>query len=522
MSVYKNLYVRETLEAKTSNISNDLTVSQNASISGSLNIGGDLVVSGTTTTIDTTNLNVVDKYVYLNSGYTADAAVKSGLVVNYDPSTVTSSVATGGFTTTTVHVTDASGFAANDIIQINGANKSENTGIFVIDGAPDTVSTPNVITIKTTGVDFFAHNTFVVDTTVAGSVYKVAVSILRTTTAGDWEIVKGDNDASLTTVGVATTSGGGNVSFNTVTAEAASNQLVLGVTNTATITSTQSAASTFTIPDVTGNDTFVMLGATQTLTNKTLTAPVISSIVNTGTLTLPTDTTTLVGIDTTDTLTNKTLTTPVISSIVNTGTLTLPTSTDTLVGRDTTDTLTNKTLTTPVISSIVNTGTLTLPTDTTTLVGIDTTDTLTNKTLTAPVISSIVNTGTLTLPTSTDTLVGRDTTDTLTNKTLTAPVISSPEISLAVVAHANTSPVTVTGAINTFTPAGASIANLPDATAVPGKTYKFILSTGAGSVAITPAIGQSIEGVVNGTHVLDAPQQHCSVTSDGVSWYINL
>lgn len=44
------------------------------------------------------------------------------------------------------------------------------------------------------------------------------------------------------------------------------------------------------------------------------------------------------------TLTNKTLTTPVIATISNTGTLTLPTSTDTLVGRATTDTLTNKTI----------------------------------------------------------------------------------------------------------------------------------------------------------------------------------
>jgi hypothetical protein len=48
--------------------------------------------------------------------------------------------------------------------------------------------------------------------------------------------------------------------------------------------------------------------------------------------------------DLSETLTNKTLTTPVISSISNTGTLTLPTETDTLVGRATTDTLTNKTL----------------------------------------------------------------------------------------------------------------------------------------------------------------------------------
>ena len=53
----------------------------------------------------------------------------------------------------------------------------------------------------------------------------------------------------------------------------------------------------------------------------------------------------------TQTLTNKTLTAPVISTISNTGTLTLPTSTDTLVGRATTDTLTNKTLTSPSLAS---------------------------------------------------------------------------------------------------------------------------------------------------------------------------
>ena len=46
----------------------------------------------------------------------------------------------------------------------------------------------------------------------------------------------------------------------------------------------------------------------------------------------------------TETFTNKTLTSPVIATIVNSGTLTLPTSTDTLVGRATTDTLTNKTI----------------------------------------------------------------------------------------------------------------------------------------------------------------------------------
>jgi len=53
---------------------------------------------------------------------------------------------------------------------------------------------------------------------------------------------------------------------------------------------------------------------------------------------------TMVDTDSTQTLTNKTLTAPVISTISNTGTVTLPTSTDTLVGRATTDTLTNKTI----------------------------------------------------------------------------------------------------------------------------------------------------------------------------------
>ena len=53
----------------------------------------------------------------------------------------------------------------------------------------------------------------------------------------------------------------------------------------------------------------------------------------------------------TQTLTNKTLTTPVISTISNSGTITLPTSSDTLVGRATTDTLTNKTLTSPSIAT---------------------------------------------------------------------------------------------------------------------------------------------------------------------------
>jgi hypothetical protein len=73
-----------------------------------------------------------------------------------------------------------------------------------------------------------------------------------------------------------------------------------------------------------------------------------SAVAGTNTLTLPpTSNDTLVGRATTDTLTNKTLTAPVISTITNTGTLTLPTSSDTLVGRATVDNLSNKVLLSP-------------------------------------------------------------------------------------------------------------------------------------------------------------------------------
>lgn len=196
------------------------------------------------------------------------------------------------------------------------------------------------------------------------------------------------------------------------------------------------------------DSTVATLTGSQTLTNKTLTTPIISSISNTGTLTLPTSTDTLVGRATTDTLTNKTLTSAVLNTSVS-GTAVL--DEDNMASDSATQLATQQSIKAYVDAQVATANELTELTDVTItsvadnevlaydstsskwinqtaaeagLVTLTGSETLTNKTLTTPIISSISNTGTLTLPTSTDTLVGKATTDTLTNKTLTSPVLN--------------------------------------------------------------------------------------------------
>ena len=63
----------------TASITQNLSVGGAISSVGNLTVGGDLIVNGTTTTLNTTNLNVEDKFILLNSG---SAAADGGLVVN--------------------------------------------------------------------------------------------------------------------------------------------------------------------------------------------------------------------------------------------------------------------------------------------------------------------------------------------------------------------------------------------------------------------------------------------------------
>ena len=203
----------------------------------------------------------------------------------------------GAITVGTTAITFVQFSGAGSVIAGDGLTKSGNT--------LNAVGTNNRISISADAIDISSSY-----------VGQATITTLGTIGTGTWQgsVI----DGAYGGTGVANTGKTITIGGNLTTSGA----------HTTTLTTT--ANTTLTLP-VTG--TLATLAGTETFTNKTLTAPVIATIVNSGTLTLPTSTDTLVGRATTDTLTNKTITgaiittgsinnTPIGASTTNTGAFT--------------------------------------------------------------------------------------------------------------------------------------------------------------------------------------------------------
>jgi hypothetical protein len=124
-----------------------------------------------------------------------------------------------------------------------------------------------------------------------------------------------------------------------------SNKSISGSTNTlSNIGNSSLTNSSFSVTDDSSSAISISLGGTLKIKSN---AGITTQVSSGDTVTINLD----------NTISNITLTNPVISSISNTGTLTLPTSTDTLIGKATTDILTNKSISasTNTISGLTNT-----------------------------------------------------------------------------------------------------------------------------------------------------------------------
>ena len=158
----------------------------------SVQVTGNLDVQGTTTTIDSTTVNIADNCLYLNNGNVVTSPVPGCVVVNY-LATATSDTITGNFvagvaatSNPTVQTTSASTFAAGDIIQISGANLSDNNGLFEVDS-----HAANLLTIRGVGTTSTTFNMFqdqfAADATAGGTITLVNVSAISSGSDGVWE-----------------------------------------------------------------------------------------------------------------------------------------------------------------------------------------------------------------------------------------------------------------------------------------------------------------------------------------------
>jgi hypothetical protein len=414
MSIVNDLYVL-----------NNLDVSGTAVIDGNATITGDLLVSGTTTSIDSSNVNIKDSHVLLNKDYVTVAGKSGGLIVNYLPTVTNDTVASNGFdSTTTVDTTGVDTFASGDFIQLSGTvGDQSNLGLFEV-----STHVANVLTIAVTSD--YCQTAFVVDTTLGAVITKVNIGINQCNTSGTWQSIIGSSSGGLTTKNFLLTGDAPSNTTQTLTDE--TDQLLMGTTGVITLSAVGAEDATITLPDSGGvNDTVAYLTLAQTLTNKTLTTPNITAnggfkytivpatIGVNANITLPllTGSDSFTVNDHAQTLAAKTLTLPKINDTSSDHTYTFAVS----------ELIADRTVTLPLLTGndefTFNSHAQTLAAKTLTLPKIN--DNSSDHTYTFAV-SELTADRTVTLPllVGNDEFVFRQHLQTLTNKTLVSPVLT--------------------------------------------------------------------------------------------------
>ncbi|CAB4170832.1 hypothetical protein UFOVP909_152 [uncultured Caudovirales phage] len=394
-------------------------------------ISGNLSVNGTTTTINSTTLTVDDKNIELGSVGTPSNITADGGGITLKGATDK----TFNWVSATTAWTSSENIAlaAGKTLLVGGSSSGTTTvtasaaasGTLTLPAATDTLvgkATTDTLTNKSISLT---------NNTVTFTSLELKTACSDETGSGD--LVFATSPTLVTpTLGVATATSVNKVAF---TAPATGSTLTIadGKTLTASnsLTFTGTDATSFAFPGT--SDTVVTLAATQTLSNKTFTTPVIGAATGTSlnltNINLESNgNATIAGVlaanggitvDTSNFIVNGTT-----GEITTLSTLHLGHASDTTLARSAAGVVT--------IEGVE-------------IVTLSRSQTLTNKTLTLPTIggtgaafsgstsgtttviaTAAAGTTTLTLPAATDTLVGKATTDTLTNKTLTSPTLTTP------------------------------------------------------------------------------------------------
>jgi fibronectin-binding autotransporter adhesin len=346
-------------------VGGNLTVTGNATISGNLTFG-DADTDSITLTADVASHitpDVDDTYdlgsstkewrnLYIDGTANIDSLVADTADINagtIDNTTIGATTAsTGNFSTLSIGGTAITS-TATELNIVDGSTTATST---TLADADRVVVNDAGTMVQVALTDFETYFESALDT--LPNVTTVGALNAGSITSGFGAIDNGSS--AITTTGTVTY---GSLSDGTITITAFVDEDDM-VSNSATLVPTQQSVKAYVDSQVTAQDLDFQGDSGGALSidldSETLTIAGGTGIDTTGatnTLTVAIDSTvaTLTG---TQTLTNKTLTTPVIATISNTGTLTLPTSTDTLVGRATTDTLTNKTLTSAVLNTSIS------------------------------------------------------------------------------------------------------------------------------------------------------------------------